>query len=189
MNINQSKLQPVSNNNVSPKPSPQPNKAQTVVNVQPQKPAVTIATVQPQPSTTQSSISQSISSVTSAILQKTPSVISRQSSTDQSKGKLPQLPPRVQSQNSVTNSSARGPPPAIPPRNNVPAPVRSTSIQVTSSNTMNRPALARQTSANSFPPQCTPQPAPKFVIPQRQNSRTSLTRTGSQTSPNEHRVD
>lgn len=170
-------------NNPPPKISPSQAKTQTVVNIQAPKPTVSVAPVQPQ--TTQSSISQSISNVTSAILQRAPSVTSR--SSDPPKGNPPppqapppQIPPRVQSQSSVTS---RGPPPAIPPRNNVPAPTRSSSIQVTSVTALNRPALARQQSANSIQPQCTPQPAPKFVIPQRQNSRTSLNRSGSISGP------
>lgn len=147
----------------------------------------TVSAVQPQTNTTQSSITQSISNATSAILQRTSSITSKSpTSTEQAKGSLPQVPPR---QGSVTSATLRGPPPAIPPRNNVPAPIRSSSIQVTTSAPVNRPALARQTSANSFPaPQCTRQPAPKFVIPQRQNSRTSLGRSGSISGPssNDH---
>lgn len=163
------------NVNVPSKTSPSSHaKTQTVVNVQPQKPPISIATVQPQTITTQSSISQSISNVTSAILQRTPSITSRSPSLTGNQ-KLPQVPPRMQSQGSVT----RGPPPAIPPRNNVATPTRSSSIQVTSSSALTRPTLAKQASANSITPQYTPQPAPKFVIPQRQNSRASLNRSGS----------
>lgn len=163
------------------------------MNVTPQKPTTTVSTVQPQTNSIQSSITQSISNVTSAILQRTSSITSKTTTTttssssspataEQTKGGRnghPQIPPR---QGSVAQ---RGPPPAIPPRNNVPAqPIRSASIQVTSSSPLNRPALARQTSANSIPqPQCTRQPAPKFVIPQRQNSRTSLNRSGSISGP------
>lgn len=164
-----------------------PAAMQTVVNVQPQKPTMTVATVQPQTNVTQSSISQSISNVTSAILQKAPSLPSRTTASEPPKGKLPQLPPRVQSQSSTEKAPAsRGPPPAIPPRNNMAAPMRASSIQVTSASALNRPALTRQTSANSIPPQCTPQSAVKFVIPQRQSSRTSLSRSGSISGPSSH---
>lgn len=147
-------------------------KSQTIPMVQPQKPAVTVSTVQPKTATTHTPTTTA-SSTTSTLLQKTPSLPTRPSINEQIKSKLPQLPPRVQSQGSVTT---RGPPPAIPPRNNVstPAPVRSSSIQASSANVLNRPALMRQTSANSIPPQYTPQQPPKFVIPQRQNSRTSM---------------
>lgn len=124
----------------------------------------------------QNSIAQSISNATSAILQRTSSITSKTiSSTEQVKDKLPQLPPRVQSQSSTTSITARGPPPAIPPRN---IPARSASVQVPTI-IQNRPPLARQPSANSIVPTCTRQPAPEFVIPQRQNSRTSLNRSGS----------
>lgn len=177
-------MQQSASNNVSVKTTQSQVKPQ-IVNVQPQKPMTTVAAVQPQTITTQSSITQSISNATTAILQRTSSITSKTTTTfEQAKSSLPQIPPRVQSQSSVTSTTSRGPPPAIPPRNNVPAPTRSSSIQVTSSTPINRPALARQTSANSIPPpQCTRQPAPKFVIPQRQNSRTSLNRSGSISGP------
>lgn len=142
-------------------------KPQTI-NIQPQQPTVTLAMVQPQSKTGQNSTpSPPASNVQSASFQKAPSLPSRPSISEQIKPNLPQLPPRVQSQGSVIG---RGPPPEIPPRNNVPAPIRSSSIHVTGS-PLNRPALTRQPSANSIPPQFTPQPPPKFVIPQRQNSR------------------
>lgn len=147
-----------------------------------QKPITTISSAQPPMNAAQNSIAQSISNAKSAILQRTSSITSKQISTiDQVKDKLtqlPQLPPRIQSQSSTT-SQGRGPPPAIPPRNNFPAPVRSSSVQATTSAPQNKPSLQRQPSANSIPPQCTRQPAPEFVIPQRQNSRTSLNRSGS----------
>lgn len=171
----------------------QPQVKQQIVNVKPQKPTTTISAVQPQSNTTQSSITQSISNATSAILQRTSSITSKsQHSTEQSKGALPQIPPRQGSVSGSTSgivATTRGPPPAIPPRNNVPAPMRSSSIQVTTAAPINRPAFTRQTSTNSIPPpQCTRQPAPKFVIPQRQNSRTSMNRSGSISGPssNEH---
>ncbi|XP_031627569.1 MAP kinase-activating death domain protein isoform X3 [Contarinia nasturtii] len=184
--VNKPPSQPAPSNNVPVKTIQSQVKPQ-IVNIAPQRPTTAVSTVQPQTNTIQSSITQSISNVTSAILQRTSSITSKTTTTtssstttaEQAKGKLPQIPPR---QGSVAQ---RGPPPAIPPRNNVPAqPIRSASIQVTTSAPLNRPALARQTSANSIPqPQCTRQPAPKFVIPQRQNSRTSLHRSGSISGP------
>lgn len=144
------------------------------------KPLANIPSTQPPSNTAQSNIAQSISNATSAILQRTSSITSKTlSSTEQVKDKLPQLPPRVQSQSSTTSTTARGPPPAIPPRNNVSMPARSSSVQAPTSVPQNRPPLVRQPSANSIVPQCTRQPAPEFVIPQRQNSRTSLNRSGS----------
>ncbi|XP_030382359.1 MAP kinase-activating death domain protein [Scaptodrosophila lebanonensis] len=110
-------------------------------------------------------------------------------------GQLPQLPPRIPSQPSteslVTSPSpsptptpppsitpkARvpppGPPPAIPPRTGAIA--RSGSVQVQSSLGRGSGAVAtrsfvRQASANSTPPQYTPQPPPPFVIPKRHNA-------------------
>lgn len=137
-----------------------------------QKPIANISSTQPPTNSAQTSIAQSISNATSAILQRTSSITV--------KDKLPQLPPRVQSQSSTTSTTARGPPPAIPPRNNVSLPGRSSSVQAPTSIPQNRPPLVRQPSANSIVPQCTRQPAPEFVIPQRQNSRTSLNnRSGS----------
>lgn len=92
-------------------------------------------------------------------------------------GKLPQVPPRIQSQGSIN----RGPPPAIPPR---PQAIlqRAGTVQTQSKPTLTRTTLTRQQSATSVAPQFTPQPPPKFVIPQRQNSRASLTRQQSNTS-------
>lgn len=143
--------------------------SQSVI-IPPQKPTVTVAAVQPATSDAKSSTAN----------QNTPSMLSRPSVTDETKANLPQLPPRAQSQASVPS---RGPPPAIPPRNNLPT--RSSSIQVTSVVPINRPALTRQASANMIPPQFTPQPPPKFVIPQRQPSRTSMGRSGSVSGPSE----
>lgn len=175
--------QPIASNNVSIKTTQSQVKPQIVHVQPPQKPMTTVSAVQPQSNPLQNSITQTISNATTAILQRTSSITSKvtTSASDQGKTKPPpEIPPRLPSQSSVTSMTTRGPPPAIPPRNNVPAPVRSSSIQVTTSAPLNRPALARQASANSIPqPQCTRQPAPKFVIPQRQNSRTSLTRSGS----------
>lgn len=158
-----------------------PAKPQTVTikqTIQPQKPLVTTSAVQPPaqhpPVTSSTSVTQPRSVATASITTKV---------TEQIKSKLPQLPPRVQSQNSVTS---RGPPPAIPPRsaNAPPLPNRSESVQIPSrSEEPSNRALIRQTSVNSIPPQYTPQPPPKFVIPQRQNSRTSLGRHNSVSGP------
>ncbi|XP_044572736.1 MAP kinase-activating death domain protein isoform X5 [Drosophila ananassae] len=83
-------------------------------------------------------------------------------------GKLPQLPPRVPSQPSTESLASisspppklrTGPPPAIPPRTGAIA--RSGSVPAASR------AFVRQASANSTPPQYTPQPPPPFVIPKR----------------------
>lgn len=149
---------------------PSQMKSQSIPMTQPHKPAVAVSTVQPKTSTTHTPTTASAQPSTA--LQKTPSLPTRPSISEQPKPNLPQLPPRVQSQGSV---ASRGPPPAIPPRNvATPGPVRSSSIQVPNASALNRPTLTRQTSANSIAPQCTPHPAPKFVIPQRQNSRTSM---------------
>lgn len=143
-----------------------------------EKPTTIISSTQPPLNAPQNSIAQSISNATSAILQRTSSITSKTiPPTEQVKDKLPQLPPRIQSS---TTSTVRGPPPAIPPRNNASAPLRSSSVQAVTSIPQSRPPLVRQISANSIQPQCTRQPAPEFVIPQRQNSRTSLNnRSGS----------
>ncbi|XP_012156976.1 MAP kinase-activating death domain protein isoform X7 [Ceratitis capitata] len=125
------------------------------------------------------------------------SPVSRTSSSGSTTGPLPQLPPRVPSQASTESlhaspSAAKarappvGPPPAIPPRTGAIA--RAGSLQVhsaaaaaaTSSAASNALSGARnfvrQISASSTPPQYTPQPPPKFVIPKR---RTSLSRASS----------
>lgn len=154
----------------TPTSQSQPKVQSQSVIIPSQKPAVTVATVQPQASVT----------MTSTTNQSTSGIQSRPSITEETKANLPQLPPRVQSQASVPS---RGPPPAIPPRNNLP--MRSSSIQVTSAGPINRPALTRQTSANMIPPSFTPQPPPKFVIPQRQSSRASMGRSGSVSGPSE----
>lgn len=77
----------------------------------------------------------------------------------------PQPHPRIPAR--APSLPNRGPPPAIPPRIGV----KSESMQITTQNAP-RP-LVKQASINSIPPQCTPQPPPKFVIPQRQNSKSS----------------
>lgn len=154
----------------NPSSQSQPKTQSQSVVIPTQKPAVTVAAVQPQANVPK----------TSTAHQSAPSMQSRPSVTEETKTSLPQLPPRVQSQASVPS---RGPPPAIPPRNNLGT--RSSSIQVTSAGPINRPALTRQTSANMIPPQFTPQPPPKFVIPQRQSSRTSMGRSGSISGPSD----
>lgn len=167
---------------------------QKVITIQPKKPTVTTANVQPpsqqpqqqkpQPSRTTSVSSpatrphQSTSQTTTTTITTTAAPIEQPP-----KARLPQLPPRVQSQNSITS---RGPPPAIPPRANVvPPPIRAGSVQVntTSTDSIEKRVLVRQQSQNSIPPQYTPQAPPKFVIPQRQNSRTSLGRNNSISGP------
>ncbi|XP_046803030.1 MAP kinase-activating death domain protein [Lucilia cuprina] len=121
----------------------------------------------------------------------------RSSSGSQS-GPLPQLPPRIPSQTSTeslatsptpsTGSQGRirgpppGPPPAIPPRTGAIA--RSGSVQqptITQQRT-----FKRQISANSTPPQYTPQPPPAFVIPKRHTpiSRASSVATSSLSAAN-----
>ncbi|KAL9883197.1 rab3 GDP-GTP exchange factor isoform 1-T1 [Glossina fuscipes fuscipes] len=119
-------------------------------------------------------------------------------------GPLPQLPPRIPSQTSTENLATSptlstgsagkrrgpppGPPPAIPPRTGALA--RSCSIQVATTGTgiatNSGPARAfvRQISANSTPPQYTPQPPPPFVIPKRHTtlSRASSVATSSLTT-------
>ncbi|XP_064556213.1 MAP kinase-activating death domain protein isoform X4 [Drosophila montana] len=95
---------------------------------------------------------------------------------------LPQLPPRIQSQTSQESSSCSssptaklrhgqqppGPPPAIPPRTGAIA--RAGSMQSPPSR-----HFVRQASANSTPPQYTPQPPPPFVIPKRLARASTLT--------------
>ncbi|XP_037051965.1 MAP kinase-activating death domain protein isoform X4 [Bradysia coprophila] len=157
---------------------PKPQTVTIKQTIQPQKPLVTTSAVQPPaqnpPITSSTPITQTRPIASTSITSKV---------TEQIKSKLPQLPPRVQSQSSVTS---RGPPPAIPPRsaNAPPLPNRSESVQIPSkSDEPSNRALTRQTSVNSIPPQYTPQPPPKFVIPQRQNSRTSLGRHNSVSGP------
>ncbi|XP_002058054.3 MAP kinase-activating death domain protein isoform X8 [Drosophila virilis] len=102
-------------------------------------------------------------------------------STVQPNAKLPQLPPRVQTQPSQESSSCSssptaklrhgqppGPPPAIPPRTGAIA--RAGSMQSPPSR-----HFVRQASANSTPPQYTPQPPPPFVIPKRLARASTLT--------------
>ncbi|GAB0092198.1 MAP kinase-activating death domain protein [Sergentomyia squamirostris] len=146
----------------------------------PQKPTVTTTTVQPptmEPSVSSSPPVMAPPPKPKSPPQRPPSLPSRilsQSSTQSEPptskppSKVPQIPPRVQSQGSV---GMRGPPPAIPPRTGQPPPplMRAGTVQQ-SSTAMSRP-LMRQASATSIPPQCTPQPPPAFVIPQRHNSR------------------
>lgn len=170
---------PVQESSKVPVKSSQIQATSHMMTEEPQKPITSTSSTQPQSTAAQNSIAQSISNAKSAILQRTSSITSKTlSSTEQVKDKLPQIPPRVQSQSSI-KSTVRGPPPAIPPRQNVSMPARSSSVQAPTSVPQNRPQLVRQPSANSIVPQCTRQPAPEFVIPLRQNSRTSLNRSGS----------
>ncbi|XP_059619149.1 MAP kinase-activating death domain protein isoform X5 [Phlebotomus argentipes] len=157
----------------------------------PQKPTVTTTAVQPPAETTSPKFSSPPPAVApppkpKSPPQRPPSLPSRilsQSSTQSEPpsskppSKLPQIPPRVQSQGSV---GMRGPPPAIPPRTGQPPPplMRAGTVQQ-SSTAASRP-LMRQASATSIPPQCTPQPPPPFVIPQRHTSRAGS--IGRQTS-------
>ncbi|KAJ6639366.1 MAP kinase-activating death domain protein [Pseudolycoriella hygida] len=128
-----------------PQSSQQTSQAKQTVTIkqtiQPQKPLVTTSAVQP-PAQHPPVVSSTPTTQTRPI----PSTSITSKVTEQIKSKLPQLPPRVQSQNSVTS---RGPPPAIPPRSNAPPlPNRSESVQIPSKSdteSQNR-SLIRQTS-------------------------------------------
>lgn len=90
-------------------------------------------------------------------------------------GNLPKIPARATSNKGV---GKHGSPPAIPPR---PQPLKQAGI------IQNQPAggmvVQRQKSIISIPPQCSPQPPPKFVIPQLQaGTRPSLNRSMSTSS-------
>lgn len=118
-------------------------------------------------------------------------------------GPLPQLPPRIPSQTSTENLATSptlstgsvgkrrgpppGPPPAIPPRTGALARSCSTQVAPTGGAATNpgpAKAFVRQISANSTPPQYTPQPPPPFVIPKRHTtlSRASSVATSSLTT-------
>uniref|UniRef100_A0A6B2EDK4 MAP kinase-activating death domain protein n=1 Tax=Phlebotomus kandelakii TaxID=1109342 RepID=A0A6B2EDK4_9DIPT len=155
-----------------------------------QKPIVTTTAVQPAPEIASPKYSSPPAMAPppkpKSPPQRPPSLPSRilsQSSTQseppsgKAPSKVPQIPPRVQSQGSV---GMRGPPPAIPPRTGQPPPplMRAGTVQQSSTGA-SRP-LMRQASATSIPPQCTPQPPPVFVIPQRHTSRAGS--MGRQTS-------
>ncbi|XP_055681928.1 MAP kinase-activating death domain protein isoform X2 [Lutzomyia longipalpis] len=177
----------------SPQPQAQNTKGQQIAIkplAPPQKPILTTTAVQPQVESTSPKYSSPPPSISppkpKSPPQRPPSLPSRilsQSSiqseppSNKTTPKVPQIPPRVQSQGSV---GMRGPPPAIPPRTNQAPPplVRAGTVQQSSTGA-SRP-LMRQASATSIPPQCTPQPPPPFVIPQRHSSRANL--MGRQTS-------
>ncbi|XP_037919112.1 MAP kinase-activating death domain protein isoform X4 [Hermetia illucens] len=196
-------VQPTTKQPTQPLPQQQQTKLQTVTvkhTFHPQTPTITTTTVQPQ---------TKVSSTTTAMQsgshphhqqhqpqQRSPHLPSRaslqQSSSVSSSNepphspvKIPQIPPRIPSQSSVDQKS-RGPPPAIPPRTGTGMVTRSGSVQVppsgaSSSGTISKQPLVRQASANSIPPQFTPQPPPPFVIPHR---RSSLSRQSSVSSNN-----
>jgi hypothetical protein len=103
-------------------------------------------------------------------------------STEPPKIKAPQLsqpnPPPRPLQTQTSQGSSRGPPPAIPPRS---YPVRSGSVTSPPVSVPQVRPVRRQTSISQMP-QCTPQPIPAFVIPQRRGSitrQTSLSTTSS----------
>nr|XP_044251010.1 MAP kinase-activating death domain protein isoform X7 [Drosophila takahashii] len=136
-----------------------------------QKPTITMSTVQPQARMPTVTVPVSVPvpvHVPSPNSNPTPP-----SNPPPNPGKLPQLPPRVPSQPSTESlasisspppkirapmTAPPGPPPAIPPRTGAIA--RSGSVPAARS-------FVRQASANSTPPQYTPQPPPPFVIPKR----------------------
>lgn len=102
-------------------------------------------------------------------------------SSEPPKIEAPTLPPQQQKPETPklvaqgSQGSIRGPPPAIPPRQN---PVRSGSVQ---SPPVSVPAIRpvkRQTSISQMP-QCTPMAPPPFVIPQRRGSITRQTSVSS----------
>ncbi|XP_017074405.1 MAP kinase-activating death domain protein isoform X9 [Drosophila eugracilis] len=136
-----------------------------------QKPTITMSTVQPQARMPAQVATASVP-VTVPVPSPTPTSATTTTTTP-SPGKLPQLPPRVPSQPSTESlasisspppkirtpmTAPPGPPPAIPPRTGAIA--RSGSVPAARS-------FVRQASANSTPPQYTPQPPPPFVIPKR----------------------
>ncbi|XP_033150266.1 MAP kinase-activating death domain protein [Drosophila busckii] len=139
-----------------------------------QKPTITMSTVQPL-AKLPAAAAAAAAAATTAAATTTATVVSS------AHGQLPQLPPRVPSQPSteslasisspppkVRSAAPPGPPPAIPPRTGAIA--RSGSVQVQPTR-----SFVRQASANSTPPQYTPQPPPKFVIPKRLARASTLT--------------
>ncbi|XP_016952499.1 MAP kinase-activating death domain protein isoform X8 [Drosophila biarmipes] len=138
-----------------------------------QKPTITMSTVQPQ---ARMPVQVATASVPVSVPVPAPApvpVASTHPPPNPNPGKLPQLPPRVPSQPSTESlasissppskirtpmTAPPGPPPAIPPRTGAIA--RSGSVPAARS-------FVRQASANSTPPQYTPQPPPPFVIPKR----------------------
>ncbi|XP_039226065.1 MAP kinase-activating death domain protein isoform X7 [Drosophila yakuba] len=145
-----------------------------------QKPTITMSTVQPQ--------ARMPVQVATASVPVTVPVPPTPAPPTSNPGKLPQLPPRVPSQPSTESlasisspppklrtplSAPPGPPPAIPPRTG--AISRSGSVPAARS-------FVRQASANSTPPQYTPQPPPPFVIPKRHSGLTRASTLSSSTS-------
>lgn len=97
------------------------------------------------------------------------------SSTSPPASEPPKIKAPVLPQTPVLNQ--RGPPPAIPPRQN---PVRSGSVQSPPTTSQVRPV--RRQASISMMPQCTPQPPVQFVIPQRRGSITRQTSVVSSTN-------
>ncbi|XP_017050772.1 MAP kinase-activating death domain protein isoform X9 [Drosophila ficusphila] len=138
-----------------------------------QKPTITMSTVQPQARLPAQVATTTTTTVTPAPASASASAAPASTTSLPNPGKLPQLPPRVPSQPSTESlasisspppkirtpmTAPPGPPPAIPPRTGAIA--RSGSVPAARS-------FVRQASANSTPPQYTPQPPPPFVIPKR----------------------
>ncbi|EDW51077.1 GM12059 [Drosophila sechellia] len=147
-----------------------------------QKPTITMSTVQPQ---ARMPAQVATASVTGPV---TVPVLPTPAPPTSNPVKLPQLPPRVPSQPSTESlasisspppklrtpmSAPPGPPPAIPPRTG--AISRSGSVPAARS-------FVRQASANSTPPQYTPQPPPPFVIPKRHSGLARASTLSSSTS-------
>ncbi|XP_033169676.1 MAP kinase-activating death domain protein isoform X10 [Drosophila mauritiana] len=147
-----------------------------------QKPTITMSTVQPQ---ARMPAQVATASVTCPV---TVPVLPTPAPPTSNPAKLPQLPPRVPSQPSTESlasisspppklrtpmSAPPGPPPAIPPRTGSIS--RSGSVPAARS-------FVRQASANSTPPQYTPQPPPPFVIPKRHSGLARASTLSSSTS-------
>ncbi|XP_043661058.1 MAP kinase-activating death domain protein isoform X2 [Drosophila teissieri] len=147
-----------------------------------QKPTITMSTVQPQ-----ARMPAQVATASGPVPITVP-VPPTPAPPTSNPGKLPQLPPRVPSQPSTESlasisspppklrtpqSAPPGPPPAIPPRTG--ANSRSGSVPAARS-------FVRQASANSTPPQYTPQPPPPFVIPKRHSGLTRASTLSSSTS-------
>ncbi|XP_026848398.1 MAP kinase-activating death domain protein isoform X3 [Drosophila persimilis] len=159
-----------------------------------QKPTITMSTVQPQarmPSTVTVTAAPTPVPLPTPTQPTTATATTTVSPTPH--GKLPQLPPRVPSQPSTESLASisspppkqrlggppPGPPPAIPPRTGAIA--RSGSVQAQQQQATR--TFVRQASANSTPPQYTPQPPPPFVIPKRHSGLArASTLTGAQSS-------
>ncbi|XP_033243503.1 MAP kinase-activating death domain protein isoform X9 [Drosophila miranda] len=165
-----------------------------------QKPTITMSTVQPQarmPSTVTVTAAPAPVPAPVPVPLPTPTQPTTATATTTVSptphGKLPQLPPRVPSQPSTESLASisspppkqrlggppPGPPPAIPPRTGAIA--RSGSVQAQQQQATR--TFVRQASANSTPPQYTPQPPPPFVIPKRHSGLArASTLTGAQSS-------